>query len=314
MKKWIAGIVAAAVIIGVGIYAYQAQQSNVVRIGYQPSDHHAALFVALAKHMFQKEGIKVETYEFKAGPPETQALAAGKIDVAYIGCVPAITAYCKGVPIKIVAGVNQGGSAIVVRKDEADKIKSIKDLKGKKIAELMKGSIQDCIIRIALRKYGINPDKDVDLIEMSTFNAVQALGAKQIDAFIEPEPGPSLAVYKDYGVRLMDTKDILPNHQCCVLVMTKSFIRNHPDLAKKILKIHIEATKWINEHPKEAAEITAKKLHEPVKVEEIAMKHVVFSYNLNVSSMKIFANFLLKIGYIHHLPNWSDFVDLKLLR
>ncbi|WP_456436760.1 aliphatic sulfonate ABC transporter substrate-binding protein [Methanopyrus sp.] len=315
MKKVVAlGIVIVAVLGGALGYYYYTTTSNVVRIGYQPSDHHAAFFVAMAKKMFEKEGIKVETYEFKAGPPETQALAAGKIDVAYIGCVPAITAYSKGVPIKIVAGVNQEGSAIVVRKDEAGEIKGIKDLKGKRVAELMKGSIQDCMLRIALKRAGLDPDKDVDIVEMKTADAVNALGAKQIDAFIEPEPGPAMAVKKGFGVRLMDTGKIWPHHQCCVLVMRKDFIERHPDLARKVLRVHVMATKYVQEHPDDAAKITANQLKVPEEVEREAMRHVRYSVDLNVDSIKMFARFLKQLGYIKKLPDWSDFIDLKLLK
>lgn len=317
MRARTLALVVAAIVAAIGGslgYYYYQQRANVVRIGYQPSDHHTALFVAMEKKMLEREGLKVEVYEFKAGPPETQALAAGKIDVAYIGCVPAITAYCKGVPIKIVAGVNQEGSAIVVRKDEAGRIRSLRDLKGKRVAELMKGSIQDCMLRTALQRVGLNPDRDVDIVEMKTADAVNALGAKRIDAFIEPEPGPTLAEKKGFGVRLMDTGKIWPGHQCCVLVMRKDFMRRYPDVAKKVLRAHVLATRYIHEHPEEAARIAAKWLKTSPDVEREAMKHIKFTVSVNVDSVKMFARFLKRLGYIKREPDWSDFIDLKLLR
>jgi NitT/TauT family transport system substrate-binding protein len=87
-----------------------------VRIGYLKADlHQLALFVALDQGYFEEFGLTVELYTFSAGPEEMDAFGSGDIDMGYLGAAPATTKRLNlGIPIVIVAGVNNEGSAIVV--------------------------------------------------------------------------------------------------------------------------------------------------------------------------------------------------------
>src|SRR3990170_7081707 len=92
-----------------------------VKIGYQHSDLHSALFVAdekgiLAENesLFEKYGINATLIEFTGGPVEMQALGAGEIDIAYVGTAPTLTYIDKTykdrrVSAHIIAGLQTGG-------------------------------------------------------------------------------------------------------------------------------------------------------------------------------------------------------------
>ncbi len=88
-----------------------------VRIGYLKADlHQLALFVALDQGYFEEFGLKVELLVFSAGPEEMDAFGSQDIDMGYLGTAPATTKRLNlGIPIIIVAGANNEGSAIVVR-------------------------------------------------------------------------------------------------------------------------------------------------------------------------------------------------------
>ena len=93
------------------------QIEKTVRIGYLKADlHQLALFVAKEKGYFDEFGLNVELYVFSAGPEEMDAFGSQDIDMGYLGIAPATTKRLNlSIPIIIIGGVNNEGSAIVVR-------------------------------------------------------------------------------------------------------------------------------------------------------------------------------------------------------
>jgi NitT/TauT family transport system substrate-binding protein len=87
-----------------------------VRIGYLRADlHQLALFVALDQGYFKEFGLTVDLYVFSAGPEEMDAFGSQDIDMGYLGIAPATTKRLNlGIPIVVLAGVNNEGSALVV--------------------------------------------------------------------------------------------------------------------------------------------------------------------------------------------------------
>ncbi len=94
-----------------------APLNKTVRIGYLRADlHQLALFVALDQGYFEEFGLTVDLFVFSAGPEEMDAFGAEDIDMGYLGIAPATTKRLNlAIPIVILAGVNNEGSAIVVR-------------------------------------------------------------------------------------------------------------------------------------------------------------------------------------------------------
>ncbi|MEU4148592.1 ABC transporter substrate-binding protein, partial [Streptomyces parvulus] len=115
-----------------------------VRIGYFGNVTHATALVGNQKGFFQKAlGATEATYAtFNAGPSEIEALNSGSIDIGWIGPSPAINGYTKsgGKNLRIIGGSASGGVKLVVN---PDKIKSLKDVKGKRIATPQLGNTQD---------------------------------------------------------------------------------------------------------------------------------------------------------------------------
>ena len=106
MKKITGTLIFVVIVLAaLGTYNYISTLEDTVIIGYLPSDHHSALFVANEKQLYEKEGIRVQLVPFRAGPEVIEALKEGKIDVGYCGIAPVITAIDNGAPIKIVASV-----------------------------------------------------------------------------------------------------------------------------------------------------------------------------------------------------------------
>ena len=93
VDKKIIAIIIAIVIILIAAFVFFGQSSNdgsVVHIGYLPSDHDAALFVANASGMYDEAGIKIELHEYNNGGDLMSAMASGDLDVGYVGITPVV--------------------------------------------------------------------------------------------------------------------------------------------------------------------------------------------------------------------------------
>jgi NitT/TauT family transport system substrate-binding protein len=133
------------------LHAY-GQEVKTLRIGYFPNINHAQAVIGLGKGDFQQtlgNNVKVESFQFNAGPSAIESLLAIRIDVSYIGPNPAINGYVvsDGKDVRVIAGATSAGASFVVRNDAG--ITSAKDLGGKKFASPQLGNTQD----VALRKY-----------------------------------------------------------------------------------------------------------------------------------------------------------------
>jgi len=130
-----------------------AKPKEKIRIGYLTADlHQLALYVAIKEGYLDEVGMKYELKQYKNGVAVMEAFKAGEIDVAYLGGAPAtLKRVNDDVRIKIIAGVNNEGSAIVVREG----INSFEDLRGKTIAIPGFGTVQDFLLRIAAEEHGM---------------------------------------------------------------------------------------------------------------------------------------------------------------
>ena len=295
-------IVALGVVAGMyGAGLLAPAQKVKVRIGYLTGDlHHLALHVAVAKNYFGQYGIEYELYEYINGPTLMQHFVVGELDFAYVGTPPALTARASGIgsnvtslPVVIGSG-NLEGSALVVNPEV---IKSVSDLNNKKIGTPGTGTIQDVLITTHAKNNNLNiikyPGRISDL-------PIQ-YGRGEIDGFIGWEPYPSIAVYQYNASVLLTSHDIMPNHQCCVLVVSDKFLESKPDIVDKMVAIHRAAIDFINNNPAEAKQIAMNITKLPMPVIELAFSHMSFSKSVNFDSIKAFLIDMIRLGIIRNV-------------
>ena len=227
-----------------GLFDFLGGGDDTVKIGYVPSDHDAALFVADAQGKYAEKNITTELVQFNNGGDLMTAMASGEVDVGYVGIAPVLSSVAKGVPVKVISSAQTDGSGIVVTKESG--ITSAADLKGKSIATPGEASIQYVLLTYYLKENNLSTD-DLNISAMKVPSMNDALKTKQIDGIITFQPYVSIAANNSDNVVLEDSADILPNHPCCVVVASDDFIKNHEDTVKDIIAIHKEATDFINE-------------------------------------------------------------------
>lgn len=246
-KKYVGIIIVAIIIIIGAIYAYNtyASDDDKVSIGYLPSDHDAALFVANASGMYKDAGLTVELHEYNNGGDLMSAMASGDVDVGYVGVTPVISSIQKGVPVKIAAGAQTEGSGLVAADSS---VNSITDLKGKQVATPGESSIQYMLLDYDLRKNGMSMS-DITSPSMKVAQMNDALRSGSIDAMLTYEPYATIATEVNNETLVENSSEILPNHPCCVVAMSDSFTSQHPETAQKVLDIHKNATQKLETDP-----------------------------------------------------------------
>jgi NitT/TauT family transport system substrate-binding protein len=224
-----------------------------VRVGYLLADlHQVAYMVAKNKtagggiSFFEKYGIEVEDARgtpYPHGGAEMDHFAAGDIDIGLLGSSPAIIKHINAnIDAAIIAQVNEEGSALVVSKD----IERFSDLTGKTIAVPSKSAIQFFLVLNLAEKEGVDIGK-LSIVDVAPKDMRAKLEAREVDAFIAWEPFVSDAIISGTGKILATSRDIWPNHPCCIVLVDKKFAAQNPDAVVNFLKAHIEATNYINE-------------------------------------------------------------------
>lgn len=299
MRRTIA-VLALAILLWAGAAGQSAATSGpALRMAVLQSDiHHLAFWVAMEKDFFTQNGVNVELAGiFRAGPEIMTAFAAGELDMAYVGEAPATTAVAnKAADVIVVAQVNTEGSALVMLKGNSD-IKTLADLKGKTVAVPGHSTVQDFLLRKAIRNEGMDL-KSVNIIVVKPPEMINALATGQIDAFIAWEPHPSKAATMGIGRNLATSGTMWPEHPCCVLVADKGFLAGQAAKVRAVVAAHAQATEYIHHHPEEAVAIGVTSTGMDEATVRKALDNVNFTCELNVDGEKEYVRFLSELGYI----------------
>ncbi|MGH3323392.1 MAG: ABC transporter substrate-binding protein [Streptomyces sp.] len=231
-----------------------------VKVGYFGNVTHATPLVGLRKNgEIPRElgGTKVSTQVFNAGPAAIEALNAKAVDMTWVGPSPAVNGYAKsgGKNLKIVSGATSGGASLVVN---PDKIKSLKDLKGKRIATPQLGNTQDVALLNYLAEKGhkVSPETgkgEVSVLRQDNKEIPTTFQQGGIDGAWVPEPTASNLVAKG-GKVLLNEKKLWKDGKFVTtnLVVRQDFLKKHPDVVEAVVRGSVRANAWINDHPDEA--------------------------------------------------------------
>ena len=288
----------AVVILPLGPGCGPAKESRVVRIGYLRNDlHQLAFYAAREKGFFTDEGLDVrEGGVFNAGPEEMSAFGAGQLDMGLAGIAPILTFASQDMAdISVVAQANEVGSAVVVR--AGLECEDLADLKGRTVAVPGYSTVQDFLLRLAMKRYRLN-DGDLRITTLKPPEMVPALAASHIDAFIAWEPYPSVAVSQKAGRIILKSSVIWPDHPCCMLVADRGFVQRNPETVRKVVRAHIRATEYINRNPLEAVDMGAMFTGQEREVVREALKNIKFRHIPELKEMKKYARFLSEQGIL----------------
>jgi len=294
-----------------------AQAQEVVRLGNLKFAHYGA--VSYIKEIAPKCGIKVEERVFPKGLDVMSAIISGELDVGATASEAAISGRAGGAPIYVVAGFAKGGARLVGRPDL--NIKSVKDLKGKKVG-VTRGGIQEVLLLAELQQAGLSvsdqPGKDVQTVLLAYADLNQALLGKHIDAMMQSEPQSSQAINKGYGVEIIKPYNTPIGEPIRTMVMTEKFYRERRPVAEKFMRCFVEATRTFIDQPATAEKYVRETMFKgQISGDDFqdAIGNSPYSYDITPEHIQVTADIMMKtgVGRMAKPPAAKDWVKTDLL-
>ena len=254
------------------------------------------------------EGIVTKIVEFPSATERLEAVASGYAHISYAGLTASILLRARGKNVVVVASTNEKGRALVGKADIAD----VKALRGKKIGVTF-GSIEQMTLIAVLRQNGLDPNKDVTLINMPVTDMPIALNGGSIDAYMGFEPWATFGEQK-FGAKVLSYPYNTPLGAIDSGVeTTEDFIKERSDLVKAVVEAHVAAVKYYRAHPDEIVKSGVETYKVPEEVMRAAMSNVELTYALNSDHIKALGKFLEEMGFLkadeyNHI-DWSKFIN-----
>jgi NitT/TauT family transport system substrate-binding protein len=238
-------IVVNAIVITAASVHVSAQQLTKIRVANigGTSDH---IQVAINGGIYKKHGFDVENIQVGSSATVVQSLIAGEVDFAHVGAVPVVAAVANGIDLKIIAVFMNRFNYLMVTLSE---LKKPQDLKGKTLAISRFGSGDEFATREALRRWGLDPDKDVRMLQVGlTVARMAALQGRHVQAsLLSP---PQIVEVQRMGLNVMaDLTDLDVEYAHYTLATRGSLIAENRPLVERFMKGYVDGIKFHRSHP-----------------------------------------------------------------
>ncbi len=218
--------------------------------------------IYLAEEFLKGEGFTdVQYVENRTTVESRRVVASGEGHITLVFSAPTLVHIDAGDPILLLAGVHVGCLELF----GADRVRAIRDLKGKTIAVPDLGGSQHVFLAIMLTYVGLDPHKDVNWVTSTNAESMRLLEEGKIDAFLAIPPQAQELRAKKIGHVVVNTMMDRPWSQyfCCMVTANREFVRKHPVATKRALRAVMRATDFCALDPARAARFLVDKGHTP---------------------------------------------------
>jgi NitT/TauT family transport system substrate-binding protein len=218
-------------------------QLTKINVGYSAISGDALpAWVAKDAGIFEKNGLDVQLVFFTGGTTAVMALVSADTPIAQLAGPAVINSVLAGSDaVLIVGGVTSLNYYLMGRPE----IKTPEQLKGGSVAISRFGSSSDFIARYALSKIGLNPGKDVTIVQIgSTTARVDAALTGRVQATVVQPPASIIAQKRGMTI-LADLPKLGLVYQHTSAATTRKYIREHPDIVRRYVKSQVEAVNRI---------------------------------------------------------------------
>ena len=254
MKRLGPSLLIVIALSGAGVPARGAPPLDTVRLTFQPLAINGPLFIAEKAGFFEDQRIKVTWVPFNTLDQAIPILVQGQLDVTY-GLSPAFfNAVARGEALRIVADkghvAGRGSLAsLFVRKDLAGTMKSVADLKGKKIGLPGNyGGLAHFFLVKALAAAGLTFDQ-VTAVFMPATVVLAALQGGAVDAAFLGIPLDTQALERGIGVKLVDIADLVPGEHVSFVIYGRSLTVDHRPLGVRFMVAYLQGVRRYLEGP-----------------------------------------------------------------
>jgi NitT/TauT family transport system substrate-binding protein len=280
-------------------------------VGYLPVTCHLTCPVTDFASKTTQSNTNFNSRVFSDFPTVVSALEAKQIQATFMIVPLAMKLREQGVPVKICYLGHRDGSEIIVAKN--GKVRSLRDLKGRKVAIPSPYSNQNFVMHKLMEDYGMKPD-DITFVVLPPPDMPTSLASGAIDGYFVGEPFCAKAELDGIGRVLYYARDIWPNFISCALVVHEDLIRDNQEVVEDLVRGIAQSGAWAETHRAEAAKLAAPYYRQDQKV----LDYVLLSDPRRVSYVQLtptdadlqqIQDMGLKMGLLtKHIP-MSELID-----
>ena len=204
--------------------------------------------------LFKKNGLDVDLVYIQGSPILTAAMVSGQVPLAFLGGAAIVASAIAGADtVYLACGIN----TLYWRVFSTPDVKTVSDLKGKKIGVTTIGSQEDSVVRFLLKERGLLPDRDFAVVAVGgapTRLAALSKGVVNESTFIPPQ---DIAAEKLGLNELIDMSKLgLYNPGSC-FASTKTYVKSHRDTVMRVMKTFVEGLRFYKENREFVLKVTA---------------------------------------------------------
>jgi NitT/TauT family transport system substrate-binding protein len=221
------------------------------------SGNNAPLWVTQEKGFFKKYGLDVQAVLIESGSTSAQSLIAGDVTFAHMAGAAIMQSNLRGADAVMIAGVV---NTLTFQLYTDKTITRPDQLKGKAVGVTRFGSSTDFAMRYALEKYGLDPNKDLAILQLGNVPALlSAMEAGKIQGAMLSAPTTIRAKKLGYPM-LADLQMLGLEYQHTGIASTRALIKSKPELVRAFMRAYVEGIHYAKTHRKETLEVLAKYL------------------------------------------------------
>jgi len=273
MKWWKLSLFLAAIGAVILLSACGDKEMTKVKVGeVTRSIFYAPQYVAISKGYFEEEGLEIELSTIPGGDKTMTALLSGGIDIALVGAETSIYVTAQGAndPIKNFAQLTQTDGTFLVSRKKIDDFKW-EMLKGSTFLGQRKGGMPQMVGEFVLKKHGIDPHKDLNLIQNIEFANIATAFASGTGEYVQLFE-PTASVFEQEGIgHVVASFGTESGHVPYTVYMAKeSYLAKHPAVAEKFTRAIKRAQDFVYEAPAEEVAKAIQPFFEDTDIELIA--------------------------------------------
>ena len=283
-------------------------QGVVIRQGYQTNMWGMPTYYLLRSGALEKQGLKVEEFAVPSGNITMQQMVGRQVDLGTYAGPSFLIGHARGQLVAIAQIEEVGKTTRVMARKELG-LKTVADLKGRKIANQTGSSIGNVFVNEIAPKAGLKKE-DWQEVRMNVNDMVAAMAAKTVDAMINVEPYNAIAEADGIATTIMNYWDV--DRMPVFMAATPEFLEKNPDAVVRYLRAWLDVAKDFKESPKKVSEViygfyTSKgyKMSPETFAKAVGTIDVAPQFPADVKGyMQGEAQTLIKAGRIKEMPDW----------
>jgi NitT/TauT family transport system substrate-binding protein len=230
-------------------------ETTKLRLVQSTSACQAPLYVA--EELFRTEGFSNVAYVKQQGTGIYKSLASGEVDISVTFVAPFILEVDAGEPIVLLGGAHVGCLELV----GTDRVRSLRDLKGKTVAVTALGAPGHVFLVSMLIYVGLNPRQDVRWVTHPFSDSLRLLAEGKIDAYMTVPPVTQELRAKKIGHVVVNSTIDRPWSQyfCCMIAANREFVRKNPVATKRAVRAILKGNAVCALEPERSAKLLVNK-------------------------------------------------------